>query len=287
MLREYHELDPHGDVELVLETHSYPHETPDDLLPLAERDDSRSDLAPPPESEGAPAEPVEASGHKRTASAGSSAPRGGREPDLKKPENANTSISSRLAWRRGSTGRIAVNISSGEIRMRVSSKHLSLAASHFERMFHGDWGEGNTLRSIGAVEIPLKEDDPAALLILMNIIHGRTRKVPRQVDLKTLTQLAILVDYYHFHEAVEVFSDMWVDGLKERLPQTYTTDLVRWICISWVFQKPHEFRKVTRIAQRQTKSVIAEDWLPIPDSIVGQYSLPLLIHGLTQNSRDD
>lgn len=108
MLRDYYELDPHGDVELVLEGHSYPHKTLDDPLPPAERDDSQSDPAPPPQSDEAPAEPVEEPADERTASVGSSArPRG------RKMRKSN----------------------SGEIRMRVSSKHLSLASSHFDRMF--------------------------------------------------------------------------------------------------------------------------------------------------------
>lgn len=35
----------------------------------------------------------------------------------------------------------------GEIRLRVSLRHLSLASSHFGRMFQDDWLEGKTLRS--------------------------------------------------------------------------------------------------------------------------------------------
>lgn len=45
-------------------------------------------------------------------------------------------------------------------------------------------------------------------LILLNIIHGHTRKVPWQRDLHT--QISILVDKYFFHEAVETFSDTWI-----------------------------------------------------------------------------
>lgn len=103
--------------------------------------------------------------------------------------------------------------------MRVSSKHLSIVLSYFKRMFQGDRPEGNTLRSTGSVQVPLPEDDPATLLILLGIIHGRTRKVPRLMDLKTLTRLAILVDYYNLHETVKMFLDMWIDGLKGELPQ--------------------------------------------------------------------
>jgi len=160
----------------------------------------------------------------------------------------------------------------GEIRLRVSSRHLSLASSHFGRMFQDDWLEGKTLRSTGSVEVSFQADDPAAMFILMNIIHGRTRSVPRLVDLKNLPQLAVLVDYYQSHEAVEIFSDMWVNGLKEELPRAYTENLIRWICVSWVFRKRDEFRQVTSIAHRQLNGVIDSCGLPIPESIVGKYS---------------
>jgi hypothetical protein len=79
--------------------------------------------------------------------------------------------------------------------------------------------EGTTLCSKGFVEVSLPEDDSAAMLILMNMLQGRTRKVPRLVDLKALTQLAILVRNDQLYKAVEVFSDMLIDKLKGQLPE--------------------------------------------------------------------
>lgn len=53
-------------------------------------------------------------------------------------------------------------------------------------------------------------------LILMMILHGRTRAVPRKISSKRLSEMAVLVDYYECYEAVEVFSDMWIDALEHR-----------------------------------------------------------------------
>ena len=39
-------------------------------------------------------------------------------------------------------------------------------------------------------------DDPDVLTVLLYLVHGQFRKVPREVDLGTLTNLAILVDKY-------------------------------------------------------------------------------------------
>jgi hypothetical protein len=161
-----------------------------------------------------------------------------------------------------------------EVRIRVSSGHLRLASTYFDKMLGGGWLEGSTLRNDGCVEVRLQNDsekDPSAFLILLNIIHGHTRKVPRALDLKMLTRLAVLVDYYDCHEVIEVFSDIWIDGLKNALPKTYSADLVRWVWISWVFNKSEQFRDAMRIAQRQSKGAIKTYWLPIPSLIDGQY----------------
>lgn len=152
--------------------------------------------------------------------------------------------------------------------MLVSSKHLCLASSYFRQMLKGNWQEGATLSSHGYAKISLNECDPGATLILLNIIHGHTRSVPRHVDLKMLTKLAVLVDFYDCHETVEVFSDLWVDSLKGDIPTKLSKDLIRWLCISWVFQKAILFRDLTRIALRQSKGPIKTLGLPIPSSIV-------------------
>ena len=140
-------------------------------------------------------------------------------------------------------------------------------------MFRSGWLEGEALRIQRRVEIRLQNgEDPDALLIILNIIHGHTRKVPQVVDLTMLTKIAVLVDFYECYEAVEIFSNMWMDSLKEDLPQSISTKLTQWIWVTWVFNKPKQFKAATRIAGRQNKGPIETDGLPIPQIVVGQYS---------------
>lgn len=61
-----------------------------------------------------------------------------------------------------------------------------------------------------------------SFLILMMIIHGRTRAVPRKLSLKRLSEMAVLVDYYECYEAVELFSDMWVPMEQRHIPISLT-----------------------------------------------------------------
>ncbi len=104
---------------------------------------------------------------------------------------------------------------------------------------------------------------------MLDIIHGRTRKVSRQVDLKSLTDLSILVDKYELHEAVAIFSDTWINALKKDVPYSLEPDVLPWLCISWVFSNAASFKQVTQVLQRQSVSRIDADYLPIPDAVIG------------------
>lgn len=136
-------------------------------------------------------------------------------------------------------------------------------------MLQGSFKEGQQLSSQGHTELPLPDDNPAALLILMNLIHGHTRKVPRTVDLGMLTELAVLVDKYELLEATEMVVDHWFQGLESDIPLSFTDDLLPWMCLSWVFKKPEIFRKVTRVAQLESEGLLEVDQLPIPQSVLG------------------
>ena len=161
---------------------------------------------------------------------------------------------------------------SKDIHMQVSSKHLTLASSVFARMLYGEFREAETLRSAGQAEFRLPDDDPVALSILLNIVHGHNRRVPRRLELTMLTEVASLVDKYYMVEVIEVYSDMWVDNLKDDVPRSFTNDLLPWLCISWVFQKAKIFKNTTKIAQCESKRVVGEartSVLPIPNPIIG------------------
>ena len=160
------------------------------------------------------------------------------------------------------------------VYLRVSSRHLILASAMFNSMLNSDtFSEGRTLRSEGNLVVKLS-DDPEALTVLMHIVHGMTRKVPRNVPLHTLADLANLVNYYKLHEAVELFSDTWVTGLRQKLPlESYDPEvLLRWFFISWVFQKGYDFKKMTRIliceGDDRLEDNVDNERIPIPASIM-------------------
>ena len=71
-------------------------------------------------------------------------------------------------------------------------------------------------------------------------------------------------------EPVAVYSDAWVDALKEQID---TGDLVRWLCVAWVFKRQEEFTFVTELLVRDNgedlKSGVASE-LPSPETVIGE-----------------
>lgn len=138
-------------------------------------------------------------------------------------------------------------------------------------MFSGPWKESQKLAAGKRVELREKSRvvEVHAMLILMNVIHGRGRKVPREVTLDTLVEIAVLVDCYECYEAMDVMAELWIDKLLKRMPSTYCEDILSWIFITWVFQQPSAFTLATKIAATESQQRIDPDGLPIPQRILG------------------
>jgi hypothetical protein len=143
------------------------------------------------------------------------------------------------------------------IHMLVSSKHMILASPVFKAMLQTNiFKEGQKLGANGKVEVPLPEDDPAAFEVVLNAIHGRNKLVPRILSLKLLASISLVVDKYQIAEAVEPFSDSWINALNGDLPQVYmlwtesANNTLLWLQVSWVFEKAELFTKMTRLLER-------------------------------------
>ncbi|KAL8414942.1 hypothetical protein RB594_005954 [Gaeumannomyces avenae] len=167
-----------------------------------------------------------------------------------------------------------------EMRIKVSSKHLSLASRHFStRVRHGGGGGDHApVQPDGRVHVRLDDGavDPSAAVVVMNIIHGRGRKVPRFLDLDALAKVAVFVDRYRCHDAVEAYADRWVGNLQQQrldeggsgLPGVYCRDLVLWIYVSYVFHQPDLFKRATAVAISKSSGPISSLGLPIREKII-------------------
>lgn len=91
------------------------------------------------------------------------------------------------------------------VHMLVSSKILLMVASPvFKAMLlQGNFREGRELQTTGKLSLPLPDDNPDAMRILMDIIHYRNRQVAKKLLFRMLVHIAILVDKYQLLEVVE------------------------------------------------------------------------------------
>jgi hypothetical protein len=138
-----------------------------------------------------------------------------------------------------------------EVHCVVSSRHMMLASEHFEKLLSGDFDEARTLKSTGHVTISL-DLDPDTLIILLQIIHGKTREVPRQVSLDLLRKLAVMVNDFGMLGSVEFFADTWIGHSKrEGLPASYTEDVLSWLYVFFVFGRADEFKDMANLSQRE------------------------------------
>jgi hypothetical protein len=166
-------------------------------------------------------------------------------------------------------------VSSHEVHCVVSSRHMMLASQYFQTFLSGNFNEAITLRTKGHVSIPLSADLDA-MIILLNIVHGASRKVPRQVSLEELSKLAVLVSGFGMLETVQFFSDTWIDNFQqEGLPKSYNENVLPLLFVFWVFDRPAEFKNMTRLTQRECEKTLDEDVqdVPIPHSIIGKSEL--------------
>ncbi|KAK5947822.1 hypothetical protein OHC33_011163 [Knufia fluminis] len=146
-----------------------------------------------------------------------------------------------------------VNEATRRIKLRVSSRHLVLASSVFNHMISAQQQGSHIRRS--EEEIPLEGDDFDALQILLNIVHGFHKKVPRTVKRDMLCEVLRLVDKYEFHEVADLFTEMWFKSLKAALPQGPSKHLATWIYICCELKQTAHFESLTKIAILETTCV--------------------------------
>ena len=125
-------------------------------------------------------------------------------------------------------------------RYRVSSRHLCLASPVFRSMLEGPWKESpGTYESPG--EVKATDWDPEAMLTLLRIVHGRHRAVAKSLTVNQLCNVAILVDYYKCHEAVEPYTDHWLPMLSTSCPNEFNGHTMLYLFISAVFRERQVF----------------------------------------------
>ncbi|KAI0861572.1 hypothetical protein F4860DRAFT_513722 [Xylaria cubensis] len=148
-------------------------------------------------------------------------------------------------------------------QFKASSKHLALASTFVKKMTTGPWREANEIHDDGLLHWNFEGFDVDAIFIILSIIHGLNRRVPRTVDLSMLAQIARVVDYLDCHEVMELYASIWVNHLSDATPGASKEDWDSWISITGVFQNPAIFQNWTRVAIVEKLNCLPSLELPI------------------------
>ncbi|KAF5977557.1 hypothetical protein FBULB1_6489 [Fusarium bulbicola] len=120
-------------------------------------------------------------------------------------------------WEYGET--YVPHLEKTEFRMLVSGKHLELASTIFKTMVTGPFAEGKV--DISGFRLLTASDwDPEAFKIVLTIMHGHNRDVPRSLSLEMLVKVAMIVNYYDCLESVELWTEIWLEALSQKLIET-------------------------------------------------------------------
>ncbi|KAF5253524.1 hypothetical protein FANTH_1595 [Fusarium anthophilum] len=159
-----------------------------------------------------------------------------------------------------------------QFRMLVSGKHLELASPIFKTMVTGPFAEGKA-DSSGFRLITASDWDPEAFNIVLTIMHGYNRDVPRSLSLEMLVKVAMIVNYYDCLESVELYTGIWLQALRPELPKVYGRDCILYLFISWVFSEPIIFQNMTQLALRHSQRLIDAEDFPIPANILEEIDI--------------
>jgi hypothetical protein len=155
------------------------------------------------------------------------------------------------------------------MRFRFCSAILTNTSSYFKKSLSGDWEEIEP-ESGYKWTLTASDWDGEGFLLLMNKLHHKTREVPRTIELEKLAKVAVLVDYYGCHEAVELWAETWISNLHSDMTESfYSKELLLKLTISWVFSDRKKFRSLTEVAIRTSRGPIPTLGLLIPNQIAG------------------
>ena len=141
-------------------------------------------------------------------------------------------------------------------RFRVHSAALRLASPVFSCMLDptSPFCEGQRLASNTSdspASITLKEDDPEALEIILNIAHLNGHLIPTTLEPNLLFAVASLCDKYDMARSLRCYSILWtekltVEDIREKLA-------IKWLAAAWALKNEALFKIVTTYLVKYVK----------------------------------
>lgn len=129
-----------------------------------------------------------------------------------------------------------------ESKFRVRSILLMAASKPFSAMLGPHWKEGQGMRDQdGPFELPLPDDDAAALKLICSIIHYQNEKVPRTLPAGDVLAVAVVADKYDCVDVLKFASETWL-----RTSESEPANLMLLTAAAYLFRNAQAFSEITR-----------------------------------------
>ena len=130
-------------------------------------------------------------------------------------------------------GDLVLLVGSGDdhLRIRASSKVLSLASPVFAALLSPRFAEGHSLtaeKGLAPQEISLPEDNPKAMAWICQVLHFRKR-VTEDVSFLLIREIALLCDKYDISQALGPWSELWMQQLDSSVHVVNPYPHILWI----------------------------------------------------------
>ncbi|KAM0082612.1 hypothetical protein ACKRZS_005184 [Fusarium odoratissimum] len=144
-----------------------------------------------------------------------------------------------------------------------SKKHLTLASRRAAKLFSSQFKEAS-VESDGLYHWKFEGIfNHEAFALVLKIIHGKTRGVPRTIKLDLLADIATIVDDLECHEAIAFFSENWLLWWPGENKRARGKELAQLILSSFVFEHAALFETYTKMAIRHSDDGPLTFGLPI------------------------
>lgn len=128
------------------------------------------------------------------------------------------------------------------MKLRVHSLFLKAASKPFSAMFGPDWKEGDEMTGRdGPVELPLPEDNAAAMKLICAIIHHRNEGIPSTLPALNVLEIAVTADKYDCVDALKFASHTWL-----RPDEHDMSDLMLLAASAYLFRNAQAFKEITK-----------------------------------------
>lgn len=124
-------------------------------------------------------------------------------------------------------------------RFQVFSPALRLASPVFSRMLDptSPFLEGRQLANsthTSPAAIPVEDDDPDAMEVILNIAHHNGHRVPKKITAEMIFAIAALCDKYDMGAALSGWAGLWTEGFT--VQDVQGRDAIRWLALACAFR---------------------------------------------------